>query len=73
MRKMGNMAKPDVIISKDGDTFKVKTESTFKTSEFTFKLGEKFDENTLDGRKTEVISCRSFKSGSFTLVLVHLI
>ncbi|KAG8133725.1 hypothetical protein E2320_011492 [Naja naja] len=37
MRKMGNMAKPDVIITKNDDTFTIKTESTFKTSEFSFK------------------------------------
>nr|XP_056705886.1 fatty acid-binding protein 5-like [Euleptes europaea] len=55
MRKMGSMAKPDVIICKDGDMFKVKTESTFKTSEFSFKLGEQFTEDTIDGRKTETI------------------
>ena len=48
------MAKPDVYIIKDGDTITVKTESTFKTSQFNFKLGEKFEENTLDGRKTQV-------------------
>lgn len=54
MRKMGSMAKPDVYIIKDGDTITVKTESTFKTSQFSFKLGEKFEENTLDGRKTQV-------------------
>lgn len=54
MRKMGNMAKPDIIISRNGDTFTIKTESTFKTSEFSFKLDEKFDENTIDGRKTQV-------------------
>uniref|UniRef100_U3FZI3 Fatty acid-binding protein n=1 Tax=Micrurus fulvius TaxID=8637 RepID=U3FZI3_MICFL len=55
MRKMGNMAKPDVIITKNDDTFTVKTESTFKTSEFCFKLNEKFDENTIDGRKTQTL------------------
>lgn len=54
MRKMGSMAKPDVYIIKDGDTITIKTESTFKTSQFSFKLGEKFEENTLDGRKTQV-------------------
>lgn len=48
------MAKPDVYIIKDGDTITVKTESTFKTSQFSFKLGEKFEESTLDGRKTQV-------------------
>ncbi|XP_077208156.1 fatty acid-binding protein 5-like [Paroedura picta] len=55
MRKMGSMAKPDVTISKEGDTFTVKTESTFKTSEFSFKLNEKFTEETIDGRKTETL------------------
>uniref|UniRef100_A0A8B9Z8P9 Fatty acid binding protein 5 n=1 Tax=Buteo japonicus TaxID=224669 RepID=A0A8B9Z8P9_9AVES len=55
MRKMGSMAKPDVYIIKDGDTITVKTESTFKTSQFSFKLGEKFEENTLDGRKTQTL------------------
>uniref|UniRef100_A0A6B2FAT2 Cytosolic fatty-acid binding proteins domain-containing protein n=2 Tax=Bothriechis TaxID=44726 RepID=A0A6B2FAT2_BOTNI len=55
MRKMGNMAKPDVIITRNGDTYTVKTESTFKTSEFSFKLNEKFDENTIDGRKTQTL------------------
>nr|XP_056710407.1 fatty acid-binding protein 5 [Euleptes europaea] len=55
MRKMGNMAKPDLIFSQDGDTFKVRTESTFKTSEFSFKLGELFTEETIDGRKTETV------------------
>lgn len=54
MRKMGSMAKPDVYIIQDGDTITMKTESTFKTSQFSFKLGEKFEENTLDGRKTQV-------------------
>ncbi|XP_027748870.1 fatty acid-binding protein 5 [Empidonax traillii] len=55
MRKMGSMAKPDVYIIKDGDTITMKTESTFKTSQFSFKLGEKFEENTLDGRKTQTL------------------
>ncbi|XP_014374528.1 fatty acid-binding protein, epidermal, partial [Alligator sinensis] len=55
MRKMGSMAKPDVHICKDGDTITVKTESTFKNSQFSFKLNEKFEENTLDGRKTQTL------------------
>ncbi|NWQ71755.1 FABP5 protein, partial [Neopipo cinnamomea] len=55
MRKMGSMAKPDVYIIKDGDKITIKTESTFKTSQFSFKLGEKFEENTLDGRKTQTL------------------
>ncbi|KAJ7338952.1 hypothetical protein JRQ81_012854 [Phrynocephalus forsythii] len=55
MRKMGSMAKPDVIFSRDGDVCTLKTESTFKTSEFKFKVGEPFDEDTLDGRKTKTL------------------
>lgn len=54
MRKMGSMAKPDVYITKDGDTITIKTESTFKSSQLSFKLGEKCEENTLDGRKVQV-------------------
>lgn len=54
MRKMGSMAKPDVVITRDGDDMCVKTESTFKTSEFHFEIGKPFDEETLDGRKTKV-------------------
>ncbi|XP_062986957.1 fatty acid-binding protein 5-like [Elgaria multicarinata webbii] len=55
MRKMGALAKPDVVIKKEGDTYHVRTESTFKTHEFSFKLGEKFTEETLDGRKTQTL------------------
>ncbi|XP_053875303.1 fatty acid-binding protein 5-like [Malaclemys terrapin pileata] len=55
LRKMGSMAKPDVYISKDGDTITIKTESTFKSSQLSFKLGEKCEENTLDGRKVQTL------------------
>uniref|UniRef100_A0A8C0HK35 Fatty acid binding protein 5 n=1 Tax=Chelonoidis abingdonii TaxID=106734 RepID=A0A8C0HK35_CHEAB len=55
LRKMGSMAKPDVYITKDGDTITIKTESTFKSSELSFKLGEKCEENTLDGRKVQTL------------------
>ncbi|KFZ67342.1 Fatty acid-binding protein, epidermal, partial [Podiceps cristatus] len=77
MRKMGSMAKPDVYIIKDGDTITVKTESTFKTSQFSFKLGEKFEENTLDGRKTQV-SIRDFllkkhRDGKKTIITRKLV
>lgn len=54
LRKMGAMAKPDCIITCDGNNLTVKTESTVKTTVFSCTLGEKFDETTADGRKTEV-------------------
>ncbi|XP_076068894.1 sodium/calcium exchanger regulatory protein 1-like [Oratosquilla oratoria] len=50
MRKMGNAATPVVEITQDGDTFSLKTSTTFKTTEIKFKLGEKFEETTADGR-----------------------
>lgn len=53
MRKTGNAMKPDTIISQDGDAWKLRTESTFKNTEITFKLGEEFDETTADGRKVK--------------------
>ncbi|KAM7175251.1 fatty acid-binding protein 5-like [Macrochelys suwanniensis] len=55
MRKIGSMAKPDVYISKDGDTITIKTESTFKSSQLSFKLGEKCEEDTLDSRKVQTL------------------
>ncbi|XP_042304610.1 LOW QUALITY PROTEIN: fatty acid-binding protein 5-like [Sceloporus undulatus] len=55
MRMLGGMAKPDITISRERDKYMVKTESTFKTSEFSFKLGEKFGEDTIDGRKTQTL------------------
>uniref|UniRef100_A0A8C6GVD4 Cytosolic fatty-acid binding proteins domain-containing protein n=1 Tax=Mus spicilegus TaxID=10103 RepID=A0A8C6GVD4_MUSSI len=53
LRKMAAMAKPDCIIICDGNNITVKTESTVKTTVFSCTLGEKFDETTADGRKTE--------------------
>ncbi|XP_069742990.1 fatty acid binding protein 7, brain, b [Narcine bancroftii] len=50
-RQVGNVTKPTIIISKEGDTVTLKTLSTFKNTEINFKLGEEFDENTPDDRK----------------------
>ncbi|NP_001085617.1 MGC82636 protein [Xenopus laevis] len=52
-RKAACNLKPDVIISKAGDVIKIRSESTFKNHEISFKLGEEFDEETADGRKTK--------------------
>lgn len=52
---MGNMAKPNLVISvDDAGVVSMKSESTFKTTEIKFKLDEEFDETTADGRKTKV-------------------
>lgn len=63
MRKMGNAATPTVEITKDGDTYTMKTTTTFKTTEIKFKLGEEFEETTADGRVVKVrCTCRFFLS-----------
>ncbi|XP_055294250.1 fatty acid-binding protein 5-like [Moschus berezovskii] len=55
LRKVDAMAKPDCIITSDGKNLSIKTESTLKTTQFSFKLGEKFEETTADGRKTQTV------------------
>ncbi|KPP59077.1 fatty acid-binding protein, heart-like, partial [Scleropages formosus] len=54
-RQMGNMAKPNLLISVDEQGFiTMKSQSTFKSTEIKFKLNEEFDETTADDRKTKV-------------------
>lgn len=50
LRTVGNSTTPTVFLEKDGEWYKFTTESTFKTTILRFKLGEEFDEDTLDGR-----------------------
>uniref|UniRef100_A0A8D0CMA8 Fatty acid binding protein 7 n=1 Tax=Scleropages formosus TaxID=113540 RepID=A0A8D0CMA8_SCLFO len=50
IRQIGNVTKPTIIISQEGDKVVVKTQSTFKNTEISFKLGEEFDESTPDDR-----------------------
>ncbi|XP_036596910.1 LOW QUALITY PROTEIN: myelin P2 protein-like [Trichosurus vulpecula] len=52
-RKLGNLAKPTVIISIKGDIITIRTESAFKNTEISFKLGHEFEETTADNRKTK--------------------
>lgn len=42
-------------MTKNGDTYTLKTESTFKTSIISFELGKEFDEETLDGRNVKSV------------------
>ncbi|XP_058899585.1 fatty acid-binding protein 5 [Kogia breviceps] len=55
LRKMGSVAKPDCIITSDGKNLTIRTESTLKTTQFSCILGEKFEETTADGRKTQTV------------------
>ncbi|XP_020851379.1 fatty acid-binding protein 9-like [Phascolarctos cinereus] len=54
-RNVGGLAKPSVTISAKGNEMTIKTESSFKTTEISFKLGEEFDEVTADNRKVKSI------------------
>ncbi|XP_039379761.1 myelin P2 protein isoform X2 [Mauremys reevesii] len=54
-RKLGGLAKPNVIIRMKADVITIRTESTFKNTEISFKLGQVFDETTADDRKTKSV------------------
>ncbi|KFO80252.1 Fatty acid-binding protein, heart, partial [Cuculus canorus] len=49
-RQVAGLTKPTTIIEVQGDKITVKTQSTFKNTEISFKLGEEFDETTADDR-----------------------
>ena len=53
---MGNLAKPKVTIQINGNSFYLKSESTFRNLETKCTIGEEWDEETPDGRKTKVNS-----------------
>lgn len=53
-RNLAGLAKPRISISVNGDEVNIKTESSFKNTEISFKLGEEFDETTADNRKVKV-------------------
>ena len=61
-RQVGNVTKPTVIISQEGDRVVIRTQSTFKNTEISFHLGEEFDETTADDRNCKVRS-RSYLWG----------
>ncbi|XP_041037640.1 cellular retinoic acid-binding protein 2-like [Carcharodon carcharias] len=41
---------PSVEIKQDGENFYIKTATTARTTEIRFRVGEEFDEQTVDGR-----------------------
>jgi len=53
MRKMANAATPTQEIKVEDGTWSIKTSTTFKTTDISFKIGEEFDETTGDGRKVK--------------------
>jgi len=55
VRKMGNAVSPVVELTQNGDEFTLTSQSTFKNTSITFKLGEEFEEETPDGRKVQSV------------------
>ncbi|XP_023696873.1 retinoid-binding protein 7-like isoform X2 [Paramormyrops kingsleyae] len=55
-RKIAGMLKPQKVIEQDGDSFIIKTLTTFRNYTFSFRTGEELDEVTkgLDNRKCKV-------------------
>ncbi|XP_036193300.1 fatty acid-binding protein 9-like isoform X2 [Myotis myotis] len=67
IRHLAALEKPRICISAHGDKVSLRTETSFKNFEISFKLGEEFDETTADGRKVKkhtmnnVVSKRVFR------------
>uniref|UniRef100_A0A8C8ZWF5 Uncharacterized protein n=1 Tax=Prolemur simus TaxID=1328070 RepID=A0A8C8ZWF5_PROSS len=59
LQKTGAMPKPDCSMSYDTKNLTMKTESTLRTTQFSCTLGEKVEETTADGRKTQTVCIRS--------------
>ncbi|EHB01883.1 Fatty acid-binding protein, epidermal [Heterocephalus glaber] len=55
IQKLGAVAKPDCVITCDGNHLTVKIESTVKTTQFACNLREKFEETTADGQKIQTV------------------
>ncbi|ODN02148.1 Fatty acid-binding protein, heart [Orchesella cincta] len=66
MRKMAQAATPTTEIKQEGESWNIKTMTTFKTTEIKFKLGEAFDETTADGRQ-----CKSVITKKNEKILLH--
>lgn len=55
VRKMGNAVSPVIELTLNGDEYTLTSQSTFKNTSITFKLGEEFEEETPDGRKVKTV------------------
>nr|XP_033776986.1 cellular retinoic acid-binding protein 1 [Geotrypetes seraphini] len=49
-------SKPHVEIKQDEDWFYIKTSTTVRTTEISFRIGQEFDEETVDGRKCKSLA-----------------
>lgn len=55
VRKMGNAVSPVIELTQNGDEYTLTSQSTFKNTSITFKLGEEFEEETPDGRTVKTV------------------
>jgi fatty acid-binding protein 3 len=58
LRNLAKTSTPVVEITKDDDTYSLKTTTAIKNSEIKFKLGEEFEEARMDGKnvKTKIVA-----------------
>ncbi|KAM8757193.1 retinoid-binding protein 7-like [Acanthopagrus latus] len=56
-RKIASMLKPQKVITQDGDRFTIRTLTTFKSYELSFKVGEEFNEVSkgMDNRSCQTV------------------
>lgn len=54
-RKMGNAVSPVIELTEQDGQYKLSSNSTFKNTVITFRLGEEFEEETPDGRKVKSV------------------
>lgn len=67
-------SKPAVEIKQEGDTFYIKTSTTVRTTEINFKIGEEFEEQTVDGRPCKVSARKEALShDSYSLASQHAV
>ena len=54
LRKMGALVSSTSEITEEGGKIRINTQSTFKSANVLFPLGEEMEEHTMDGRKCKV-------------------
>lgn len=54
MRKLAQTTNPTVVITIEGDTWTIETQSAIKTTKVSFQLDKTIDETLADGRQVKV-------------------
>merc|ERR1739848_178905 len=65
LRTAAQASTPVMDITEEGGEWTIKSSTTLKTVELKFKLGEKFEETTPDGREVESVS--TFENGKLVI------